>query len=94
MGAGCEFETDSNHDGGEPLTISNHIPMEKANGGREARGIESSNGSSIRIDESQPSRPPFAPVATSVAMILSLGATVLPSRQAARLDPIEALKYE
>ncbi len=35
----------------------------------------------------------IAMVAT-IAMILSLGATLLPSRQGARLDPAEALRYE
>ena len=29
-----------------------------------------------------------------IAMVLSLGATWLPSRQGARLDPAEALRYE
>jgi lipoprotein-releasing system permease protein len=33
-------------------------------------------------------------IAVSIAMILSLGATLLPSRQGARLDPVEALRYE
>jgi lipoprotein-releasing system permease protein len=33
-------------------------------------------------------------VAVGIAMILSLGATLLPSRQGARLDPVEALRYE
>ena len=30
----------------------------------------------------------------AIAMLLSLGATLLPSRQAARIDPAEALRYE
>jgi len=33
-------------------------------------------------------------VVASIAMILSLGATLLPSRQGAQLDPAEALRYE
>lgn len=33
-------------------------------------------------------------VISTIAMILSLGATLLPSRQGARLDPAEALRYE
>jgi lipoprotein-releasing system permease protein len=33
-------------------------------------------------------------LAVGIAMILSLGATLLPSRHAARLDPVEALRYE
>jgi lipoprotein-releasing system permease protein len=33
-------------------------------------------------------------LAVGIAMILSLGATLLPSRQAARLDPVESLRYE
>jgi lipoprotein-releasing system permease protein len=30
----------------------------------------------------------------AIAMVLSLGATLLPSRQGARLDPAEGLRYE
>lgn len=33
-------------------------------------------------------------VVAGIAMVLSLGATLLPSRQGARLDPAEALRYE
>jgi lipoprotein-releasing system permease protein len=33
-------------------------------------------------------------VVAAIAMVLSLGATLLPSRQGARLDPAEALRYE
>jgi lipoprotein-releasing system permease protein len=33
-------------------------------------------------------------IAVSIAMVLSLGATLLPSRQGARIDPVEALRYE
>jgi lipoprotein-releasing system permease protein len=33
-------------------------------------------------------------VAVAIAMILSMGATLLPSRQGSRLDPVEALRYE
>jgi len=33
-------------------------------------------------------------IAVGMAMILSLGATLLPSRQGARLDPVETLRYE
>jgi ABC-type lipoprotein release transport system permease subunit len=29
-----------------------------------------------------------------IAMVLALGATLLPSRQGARLEPAEALRYE
>jgi len=30
----------------------------------------------------------------SIALVLSLGATLLPSRHGARLDPVEALREE
>jgi lipoprotein-releasing system permease protein len=33
-------------------------------------------------------------IAVGMAMVLSLGATLLPSRQGARLDPVETLRYE
>ncbi|MCP5071525.1 MAG: lipoprotein-releasing system transmembrane subunit LolC, partial [bacterium] len=33
-------------------------------------------------------------VVVAIAMVLSLGATLLPSRHGARLDPAEALRYE
>jgi lipoprotein-releasing system permease protein len=33
-------------------------------------------------------------VVVAIAMVLALGATLLPSRQGARLDPAEALRYE
>jgi lipoprotein-releasing system permease protein len=33
-------------------------------------------------------------IAVGLALVLSLGATVLPSRQAAHLDPVETLRYE
>jgi lipoprotein-releasing system permease protein len=33
-------------------------------------------------------------VVVAIAMILALGATLLPSRHGARLDPAEALRYE
>jgi ABC-type lipoprotein release transport system permease subunit len=33
-------------------------------------------------------------VVVAIAMVLALGATLLPSRHGARLDPAEALRYE
>jgi lipoprotein-releasing system permease protein len=33
-------------------------------------------------------------IAVGIAMVLSLGASLLPSRQGARIDPVEALRYE
>ncbi len=36
----------------------------------------------------------FVGFVAAIAMVLSLGATLLPSRQGARLDPAEGLRYE
>ena len=33
-------------------------------------------------------------IVVAIAMVLALGATLLPSRHGARLDPAEALRYE
>ena len=33
-------------------------------------------------------------VAVGIAMVLALGATLLPSRQGSRIEPVEALRYE
>jgi ABC-type lipoprotein release transport system permease subunit len=33
-------------------------------------------------------------VIATIAMVLSLGATLLPSRQGSRVDPVEGLRHE
>ena len=51
--------------------------------GRGETTVEVLNGASLELSPGQ-----------SVALILSLAATIYPSWRAAKLDPVEALRYE
>ena len=62
---------------------------------RTSRGVDTLPSAVYQLS-SLPSRvdPLQIAVVVMLAMVLSLGATLLPSRQGARIDPAEGLRHE